>query len=37
MLQSKYLTQEGVTGFLRMIYDKGYNLLFTTGGTYVTI
>nr|DAX91731.1 MAG TPA: hypothetical protein [Caudoviricetes sp.] len=28
MLQSKYLTQEGVTGFLRMIYDKGYNFVF---------
>lgn len=28
MLNSKYLTQEGVTGFLRMIYDRGYNFAF---------
>lgn len=28
MLQSKYLTQEGVIGFLRMIYDRGYNFAF---------
>lgn len=28
MLNSKYLTQDGVTGFLRMIYDRGYNFVF---------
>jgi hypothetical protein len=28
MLQSKYLTQDGITGFLQMIYDRGYNFVF---------
>lgn len=28
LLKSKYLTQDGITGFLRMIYDRGYNFLF---------
>lgn len=28
MLQSKYLTQDGVTRFLRIIYDRGYNFVF---------
>lgn len=28
MLQSKYLTRDGITGFLRMIYDRGYNFMF---------
>ena len=33
MLQSKYLTQDGVTGFLRMIYDRGYNFVFRNPDT----
>ena len=33
MLNSKYLTQDGVTGFLRMIYDKGYNFVFRNPDT----
>ena len=33
MLQSKYLTQDGITGFLRMIYDRGYNFVFRNPDT----
>lgn len=33
MLQSKYLTQDGITGFLRMIYDQGYNFVFRNPDT----
>lgn len=33
MIQSKYLTQDGVTGFLRMIYDRGYNFVFRNPDT----